>query len=104
MCIRDRPDPALGKNVESRLRDEIWLSDTALSGDTLVSYDIHIIDGIVWALGQRPTNACGCSRICRPEPHGDRTDAASVVYELPDGTIWTHITQSINNNIDITTL
>ena len=98
------PDPALGKNLESRLRGEIWLSDTALSGDTIVSYDIHIIDGVVWTLGKRPTSACGRSRICRPEPHGDRTDAAAVVYEMADGTLWTHVTQSINNNIDLTTL
>ena len=98
------PDPALGKNIESRLRDEIWLSDTALSGDTIVSYDIHIIDGLVWTLGQRPASACGRSRTCRPEPHGDRTDAAGVVYEMPDGTLWTHVTQSVNNSFDITTL
>jgi predicted dehydrogenase len=98
------PDPALGKNVENRLRNEIWLSDTALSGDTIVSYDIHIIDGVVWTLGQRPVSACGRSRTCRPEPHGDRTDAAAVVYEMADGALWTHVTQSINNNIDITTL
>ena len=98
------PDPALGKNLESRLRGEIWLSDTALSGDTIVSYDIHIIDGIVWTLGQRPVSACGRSRVCRPEPHGDRTDAAAVIYEMGDGVLWTHVTQSINNNIDITTL
>ncbi len=98
------PDPPLGKNIESRLRDEIWLSDTALSGDTIVSYDIHIIDGIVWTLGQRPVSACGRSRLCRPGPHGDRTDVAAVVYEMGDGAIWTHVTQSINNNIDITTL
>ncbi len=98
------PDPPLGKNIESRLRDEIWLSDTALSGDTIVSYDIHIIDGLVWALGQQPTSACGRSRTCRPDPHGDRTDAAAVIYELPGGTIWTHVTQSIDNNFDITTL
>jgi predicted dehydrogenase len=98
------PDPALGKTIESRLRDEIWLSDTALSGDTIVSYDIHIIDGIVWTLGQRPTAACGRSRTCRPDPHGDRTDAASVIYEMGDSGLWTHVTQCINNNIDITTL
>jgi predicted dehydrogenase len=98
------PDPVLGKNIESRLRDQIWLSDTALSGDTIVSYDIHIVDGIVWTLGQRPVSACGRSRVCRPEPHGDRTDAAAVIYEMGDGTIWTHVTQSISNNIDITTL
>jgi len=98
------PDPPLGKNIESRLRDEIWLSDTALSGDTIVSYDIHIIDGIVWILGQRPASACGRSRTLRPDPHGDRTDAAAVIYEMCDGAIWTHVTQSINNNIDVTTL
>ncbi len=98
------PDPPLGKNIESRLRGEIWLSDTALSGDTIVSYDIHIIDGVVWTLGKRPTGACGRSRTCRADPHGDRTDAASVIYELGDGTLWTHVTQSVNNNIDITTL
>ena len=98
------PDPALGPNIENRLRNEIWLSDTALSGDTIVSYDIHIIDGIVWTLGGRPVSACGQSRVCRPEPHGDRTDAAAVIYQMGDGTIWTHVTQSINNNIDITTL
>ena len=92
------PDPPLGKNIESRLRDEIWLSDTALCGDTIVSYDIHIIDAIVFTLGQRPVNACGRSRICRPEPHGDRTDAAAVIYELSDGTLWNHITQSVDNN------
>ncbi|MGA2035676.1 MAG: Gfo/Idh/MocA family oxidoreductase [Thermoguttaceae bacterium] len=98
------PDPPLGKNIESRLRDEIWLADTALSGDTIVSYDIHLIDGIVWILGRRPVSACGRARTCRAEPHGDRTDVASVIYELPDGTIWTHVTQSIDNNFDVTTL
>jgi predicted dehydrogenase len=98
------PDPPLGKTIESRLRDEIWLSDTALSGDTIVSYDIHIIDGLLWVLGQRPVSACGHSRTCRAQPHGDRTDALGVVYALPDGTIWTHMTQSFSNNFDITTL
>jgi predicted dehydrogenase len=98
------PDPALGPNIESRLRDEIWLSDTALSGDTIVSYDIHIIDGIVWVLGKPPVAAMGCSRTYRPNPHGDRTDVASVVYECADGTIWTHVTQALDNSFDLTTL
>ena len=98
------PDPPLGKTIESRLKDEIWLSDTNLSGDTIVSYDIHIIDGLTWVLGQRPVSACGRSRTCRPQVNGDRTDAAAVIYEYGDGTIWTHVTQSINNNIDYTTL
>ena len=98
------PDPALGADISSRFRNEIWLADTALSGDTIVSYDIHIIDGIVWVLGKPPVAALGCSRTYRPNPHGDRTDVASVVYECADGTIWTHVTQALDNNFDVTTL
>jgi myo-inositol 2-dehydrogenase / D-chiro-inositol 1-dehydrogenase len=98
------PDPPLGPTIESRLRDEIWLSDTALSGDTIVSYDIHILDAVVAALGKRPIGACGMARTCRPNPHGDRTDCVGVVYQLDDGTLWTHSTQSITNNFDLTTL
>lgn len=98
------PDPVLGDSIEGRLRDEIWLSDTALSGDTIVSYDIHIIDGIVWVLGKPPVAAMGCSRTLRVDPHGDRTDVAAVVYECGDGTIWTHVTQALNNNFDAATL
>jgi myo-inositol 2-dehydrogenase / D-chiro-inositol 1-dehydrogenase len=98
------PDPALGPDVSSRFRNEIWLSDTALSGDTIVSYDIHIIDGIVWVLGKPPVAASGCSRTYRPNPHGDRTDVASVVYECADGTIWTHVTQALDNSFEVTTL
>ena len=98
------PDPPLGQTIESRLRDEIWLSDTALSGDTIVSYDIHIIDGVLAVGAQRPVAASGRARTCRPTPHGDRTDVAAVVYEQADGVIWTHVTQSITNNFDVTTL
>ena len=98
------PDPPLGPTIESRLRGEIWLSDTGLSGDTIVSYDIHIIDGVVSMLGKRPISACGMARKCRPNPHGDRTDCVGVVYQLDDGTLWTHATQSISNNFDLTTL
>jgi predicted dehydrogenase len=98
------PDPPLGKTLESRLRGQIWLSDTALSGDTIVSYDIHIIDGLLYVLGRRPVAASGRCRTCRSAPHGDRTDVASVIYEYDDGTLWTHVTQAISNNFDLTTL
>ena len=98
------PDPPLQKTIESRLRDEIWLSDTALSGDTIVSYDIHIIDGLMWLLGRRPTSACGRARTYRPQPHGDRTDIATVLYEFDDGLLWTHVTQALDNEFDVTTL
>ena len=98
------PDPALGKDVSSRFRDEIWLSDTALSGDTIVSYDIHIIDTLVWALGRRPVAAYGIARTLRPNPHGDRTDTLSVTYEFDDGLVWTHVTQALDNNFTAPTL
>lgn len=98
------PDPPLEKTIESRLHGQIWLSDTALSGDTIVSYDIHIIDGILAVTDKRPTAASGRSRTFRPSPHGDRTDVASVVYECDNGALWTHVTQSLDNSFDLTTL
>ena len=95
-------DPPKTATIESRLPNEIWLSDIALGGDTIVSYDIHIIDGLMAALGKPAVSATGASRICRADPHGDRVDACGVVFELSDGTLWTHMTQSLNNNADFT--
>lgn len=98
------PDPAPGKTIESRLQNQIWLSDTGLSGDTIVSYDIHLIDALVYLLGRRPVSACGHARTVRAPANGDRTDTMSVIYELEGGATWTHITQSLDNNWDVTTL
>jgi predicted dehydrogenase len=97
-------DPPKGPTIESRLQNVIWLSDIALSGDTIVSYDIHLIDGLMALLGKPAVSATGASRICRKEPHGDRVDACGVVFELDDGTLWTHVTQSLKNNADFTDL
>ncbi|MBE3069590.1 MAG: hypothetical protein IMZ66_05070, partial [Planctomycetes bacterium] len=97
-------DPPRAATIESRLRGEIWLSDIALGGDNIVNYDIHIIDGVVWVMGKRPVRAMGRSRLCRTEPHGDRTDCAGVVYEFDDGVIWTHLVHALSNNTDLTTL
>ncbi len=94
-------DPPKGPTLASRLQHEVWLSDIALSGDTIVSFDIHIIDGLMAVLGKAPVAAMGKSRLCRPEPHGDRVDACGVVYEFEDGVLWTHLTQSLNNNAEI---
>ncbi len=93
-------DPPKGPTIENRLRGWTWLSDIGLSGDGIVSYDIHIIDGVTWVMGKRPISACGRSRICRPNPHGDRTDCSGVVFEYADGVFWTHMTQSLANNQD----
>jgi predicted dehydrogenase len=97
-------DPPKGPTIENRLHGYIWCSDIALGGDGIVAYDIHIIDGVTWVMGKRPVGACGRSRICRPEPHGDRTDCSGVVYEYDDGVLWTHATQSLANNVDTTDL
>jgi predicted dehydrogenase len=97
-------DPPKTPTLESRLRNEIWLSDVALGGDNIVSFDIHIIDGVVWVLGKRPVAASGRSRTCRPNPSGDRTDCAGVVYEFDDGVLWTHVVHALNDNADLTSL
>jgi predicted dehydrogenase len=94
------PDPPKGVTIEDRFRGAIWPSDIALGGDGIVAYDIHIIDGVTWVMEKRPVGACGRSRICRPDPHGDRTDCSGVVYEYDDGVLWTHATQSLANNAD----
>jgi predicted dehydrogenase len=91
------PDPKVGPTIENLFR-RAWYSHIALSGDLLLLYDIHIIDGITWIIGQRAVGASGYSRIVRPDPHGDRTDCGGVVFQLQDGTCWTHMTQLLQNN------
>ena len=87
------PDPPI-----ENLFNRAWYSHIALSGDLLLLYDIHIIDGIIWVTGKRAVAASGYARIVRPDPHGDRTDCGGVVFELADGTCWTHNTQLLKNN------
>ena len=91
------PDPKVGPTIENLFR-RAWYSHIAMSGDLLLLYDIHIIDGITWVTGKRAVAAGGYSRIVRPDPHGDRTDCGGVVFQLQDGTCWTHMTQLLQNN------
>lgn len=91
------PDPPVGPTIENLFR-RAWYSHVSLSGDLLLLYDIHIIDGVTWVIGKRAVAASGYSRIVRPDPHGDRTDCGGVVFELADGTCWTHSTQLLQNN------
>jgi len=76
------------------------MSDVALGGDTIVNYDIHILDALMVVLGKQPVSATGSSRICRPNPHGDRMDACGLVYEMDDGLMWAHVTQALDNHAD----
>lgn len=91
------PDPKVGPTIENLFR-RAWYSHIALGGDLLLLYDIHIIDGVTWVTGKRAVGASGYSRIVRPDAHGDRTDCGGVVYQLADGTCWTHMTQLLQNN------
>jgi len=91
------PDPPVGPTIEN-LFNRAWYSHIALGGDLLLLYDIHIIDGVTWAVGKRAVGASGYARIVRPDPHGDRTDCGGVVFQLADGTCWTHNTQLLKNN------
>jgi len=91
------PDPPVGPTIENLFK-RAWYSHIALSGDLFLLYDIHIIDGVTWAIGKRAVGASGYARIVRPDPHGDRTDCGGVVFQLQDGTCWTHMTQLLQNN------
>jgi predicted dehydrogenase len=93
-----RDDPPKTATIESRLQNLIWDNDIALGGGLNVSYDIHAIDAALWLIGRRPVAAMGCSRICRPNPHGDRCDVASVVFEYADGLIHEHFSQHLPNH------
>lgn len=93
-------DPPKGPTIENLLRGGVWLSSINLGGDSIVSYDIHIIDGVTWVMGKRPVSACGFSRVARRQPNGDRTDCGSVVFRYEDGTIWTHLSQALANNAE----
>ena len=93
-----RDDPPKTANIESRLQNLIWDNDIALGGGLNVSYDIHAIDAAIWLIGRRPVAAMGSSQICRPNPHGDRCDVASVVFEYADGLIHEHFSQHLPNH------
>ena len=91
-------DPPKEATIENLLEHAIWNYHIALSGGWNVSFDIHALDAAVWLLGQRPIAAMGCSRIVRPNPHGDACDATSVVFEYADGLIHEHFGQALPNH------
>jgi predicted dehydrogenase len=93
-----RNDPPKTATIESRLQNLLWDNDVNLGGGLNVSYDIHAIDAAVWLTGQRPVAAMGYSNICRPDPHGDCCDVASVVFEYADGLIHEHFSQHLPNH------
>jgi len=97
-------DPPKGPTPDSRLLGRAWYSDIVFGGDVILFYDIHIVDGVIWVMGKKPVSACGRSRICRPNPHGDRTDCGEMTFEYDDGTLWTHVVHALNDNPDTPSL
>ena len=93
-------DPPRTANLESRLRNLIWVNDVALGCDYLGNFDIHAIDAALWALGRRPVAASGASGVCRPNPHGDARDICSVVFEYADGLVHEHVGQALHNGTE----
>lgn len=93
-----RNDPPKTATIESRLQNLLWDNDVVLGGGLNVSFDIHAIDAAIWLIGQRPVSAMGYSNICRPDPHGDCCDVASVVFEYADGLIHEHFSQHLPNH------
>jgi predicted dehydrogenase len=82
--------PPKGKNLESRLQNQVWVNDIALGGDHLCVFDVHSIDTAIWIIRQRPISAVGYVEICRPNPQGDMHDLCFLVYECADGLRWNH--------------
>ncbi|MDP3072573.1 MAG: Gfo/Idh/MocA family oxidoreductase [Opitutaceae bacterium] len=91
-------DPPKTANMESRLRELIWVNDVAMGCDYLGNFDIHAIDAALWVLGRRPVAAMGTSAIRRPKPHGDSRDVVALIYEYADGLIHQHAGQALKNN------
>ena len=91
------PDPAKTANLESRLQKLIWVNDIALGGDYIGNYDIHAIDGALWALGERPVAATGFARVGRVNPHGDSHDTCLVTYEYASGVLHDHRGNALKN-------
>jgi myo-inositol 2-dehydrogenase / D-chiro-inositol 1-dehydrogenase len=90
-------DPERTANLESRMKNLIWVNDIAMGCDYLGNYDIHAIDAALWVLGERPTAANGFSRVARRNPHGDSHDVCTVLYEYPCGVMHDHIGQALKN-------
>ena len=91
------PDPPRTVNLESRLRNLVWVNDIVMGCDYIGNYDIHAIDAALWVLGERPVAASGTSRIARPNPHGDSHDVCTVLYEYQSGIVHDHIGQALKN-------
>ena len=83
----DRPKST---TIEDRLAGNVWANDIALGGSTVNYFDIHMIDAVIWILGQRPVAAIGEARICAENRYGDNPDVYSMLFDYGNGPLHTH--------------
>lgn len=90
-------DPPKTKTVDSRFRSLVWVNDVALGGGYHVNACIHAVDAALWIAGQRPVSCVGASRVGRADPHGDSHDVFQLLFEFPDGLLYSHRGKHLNN-------
>jgi myo-inositol 2-dehydrogenase / D-chiro-inositol 1-dehydrogenase len=79
----ERPPRPNASPVELRLRN--WVYDRALSGDTIVEQNIHVIDICNWVLQAHPLRAtASCGRKGRPAGDGDASGNYEVLFRYPN--------------------
>jgi predicted dehydrogenase len=87
-------ETAREKTLENVFQELKWCQYIALGCD-LANFDIHSIDAAMWITRQVPIAAYGQTRICRPNPVGDRHDFLVSNYECPNGMTWIHQSYAI---------
>ena len=90
-------DPPHEETIENRLRNLVWVNDTALGGGYFVNAGIHAIDAALWVVDDSPARALGEARRMRRDPHGDSNDVYSMTYEFPGGLLLNHRGEHIRN-------
>lgn len=93
-------DPPFTENIESRLRNLIWVNDTELGCGYLGNFDIHAIDIALAVAGEPPVSAMGSSRLVRANPHGDSHDVYSVTYQFRNGLLLNHYSEHFRDMHD----
>jgi myo-inositol 2-dehydrogenase/D-chiro-inositol 1-dehydrogenase len=78
----NRPDFADKSPVEQRLRNWVW--DRALSGDTIVEQNVHIIDVTNWMFDAHPVEATGHGGRAGRTDKGDCSSHFNCVYMYPN--------------------
>jgi myo-inositol 2-dehydrogenase / D-chiro-inositol 1-dehydrogenase len=77
-----RPDFADKSPVERRLRN--WVHDKALSGDTIVEQNVHIIDVTNWLFAGHPVEATGYASRAGRTDQGDCSSHFNCLFKYPN--------------------